>query len=138
MRKLFLLSTLFLCTALIAQPCRQGSTSFPGCIIVDQISAIVGRDIELIESPTQADHQTEDLMSAYYNDDEAGLDQALANMDDSWFSGLNIYIHEDAYTLLDEIRNDHDADWRLIENKKATITVAFEDGIYLVAIYSFP
>lgn len=132
-----ILTTLLVAVALgaTAQPCSQGSTSWPDCTVHVAAERVASKYTTLIPPTKQATRATEELMNAFYLLGEEGFDQRLDTMDDSWFSGIDVYLHYDQQELMASIESDLEAEFR--HNKKATVVVASYSDYYLVAIYSF-
>lgn len=106
------------------------------CQIEQDAKRVVANYCTLVDPPDQAKKQTQALMDAYFFTGEDGFDQYLDIMDDSWYSGVDVYLGENDFSLIELIESDEEAQFRL--NGKAIVTVATDGLNYLVVIYSFP
>jgi len=89
-----------------------------------------------IVSSVRADITTQAVLSAFTNDGEYGLDKALNGADISWYSGADVYLASDEEAILATIRGDQNATYKGKGIKKATVSVASEEGYVLVMIYT--
>lgn len=119
-----------------AQPCRQGSTAWPNCTLVEVAERVASKYCTIIPPTEQAKQETENIMNAYVISGENGLDNYLDKMDASWYKGIDVYLHDDRDETSDIISSDEQAEFR--QNKSAMVTVAVEGEDFLIVIYSFP
>ena len=100
------------------------------------VKRVVSQWTTIIPATQKAQTATDVLMNAYYSDGEFGFDDKLETMDDSWYSGIDLYINRDLYVIIDAIEKDNEAQFKL--NRRSCIIIVGAGEEYLVAIYSFP
>lgn len=92
-----------------------------------------GVDIDLSE---RGDLLAQDVLTAYMESDEEGVDLYLGSIETDWYEGMDLYIGEDYDAVLEAFERDDNAFYKHTE--KASISVAMSDsGTYVLIILSY-
>lgn len=94
-------------------------------------------DIVVIQNDERnaiANKNCDNVITAYQESDE-DMDRIVSNLDRSWYYGMNLFIAKDLWTIVATIQN-YNGYYLKPEIHQVVIGQAYQDGYYLVMIYS--
>lgn len=106
------------------------------CDLKQMCSEYLGADLGIDVSETDAGNlMAEELLNAYAESDEEGVDVYLSGIDPNTYDGLDVYMADDYTAVMEALQNDENAFYK--HTKKATLCVAFDGTMYAVIILSY-
>lgn len=100
------------------------------------ISYVAAQGPEIVDYPN-IDAFTNQVMGAYINDGEEGIDICLKKDSISWYAGVDLYLSQNQEDIFEAMQEDEHATYKEKDIKKATISIVSTRSHTLVMVYSF-